>query len=181
MSEAALSSPTMAPSATENTSLPSMNASIPQSSGWSMSVNLGTRAPALAYPNQLAVPHFPLAIAQRQDWLNDEERRAYMEATVEQDIAWQIASNRRARKMSQQDLAKAIGTKQSAIARLEDPTYGRHSIAVLIKAAHAFDCALRVSLISYSRLAEEVADTSDEALYASPFAKERQLIDQQGS
>jgi len=99
-----------------------------------------------------------------------------MEATVEQDIAWQIASNRRARNLSQKDLAELLGTRQSAIARLEDPTYGKHSIQMLIKVAHAFDCALRVGLISYSKLAEEVADTSDEALYAVPFSDERTLI-----
>lgn len=99
-----------------------------------------------------------------------------MEATVEQDIAWQIASNRRARNLSQEDLAKLLATGQSAVARLEDPTYGRHSIKMLVKVAHAFDCALRIGLISYSKLAEEVTDTSDEALYAPPFADERHLI-----
>ena len=99
-----------------------------------------------------------------------------MEATVEQDIAWQISSNRRARNLSQKDLAGLLETRQSAVARLEDPTYGRQSIQVLIKVAHAFDCALRVSLVSYSKLAEEVADTSDEALYTPPFTDERHLI-----
>lgn len=119
---------------------------------------------------------YPAAISGHPDWLNDEERRAYMEATVEQDIAWQIASNRRARNLSQKELAALLNTRQSAIARLEDPTYGRHSIQALIKVAHVFDCALRVSLVSYSRLAEEVANTSDEALYAARFDDERHLI-----
>lgn len=123
-------------------------------------------------------PSYPAPdISQHSYWLVEEERHAYMEATVEQDIAFQIESNRRARGMSQADLAKAIGTRQSAIARLEDSTYGRHSLATLMKVAHAFDCALRVSLISYSRLAEEVADTSDDALYAAPFESERALLE----
>jgi transcriptional regulator with XRE-family HTH domain len=78
--------------------------------------------------------------------------------------------------MSQSDLAQAIESKQSAIARLEDPTYGKHSIATLMKIAHAFDCALRVTLISYSRLAQEVEDTSDQSLYAAPFEDELHLI-----
>ena len=120
--------------------------------------------------------HYP-HLVHRQDWHDVEDRRAYMEATVEQDIAWQIASNRRTRCMSQRDLAEALGTRQSAVARLEDPTYGRHSIGTLVRVAHAFDCALRVKLIPYSQLAEEVADTSDEALYAAPFSEELQYIE----
>lgn len=118
----------------------------------------------------------PSPISSRRDWLKDDERKAYMEATVEQDIAWQIASNRRARRWSQKELATRLGTRQSAVARLEDSTYGRHSIQALVKVAHAFDCALRVVLVSYSTLAKEAADTSDEALYVAPFADERPLI-----
>ena len=99
-----------------------------------------------------------------------------MEATVEQDIAWQISLNRKARNLSQAELAKRCRTKQSAIARIEDPTYGKHSLAVLVKVAHAFECALRVKLIPYSELAEEVQDTSPESLIVASFSDERHLI-----
>lgn len=104
-----------------------------------------------------------------------------MEATVEQDIAWQIAINRKTRKLSQKDLARRCGTTQSGIARLEDTTYGKHSIAMLVKVAHAFDCALRVKLISYSELADEVQDTSEQALTVLSFSEESHLILKQES
>lgn len=154
-------------------------ASPQQCSTWPTYAGSGMGAPVSAYPQLLEALGAPVRVPpiyHHQDWLITEERRAYMEATVEQDIAWQIASNRRIRKMSQSDLAQAIESKQSAIARLEDPTYGKHSIATLMKIAHAFDCALRVTLISYSRLAQEVEDTSDQSLYAAPFEDELHLI-----
>jgi transcriptional regulator with XRE-family HTH domain len=134
-------------------------------------------APAPAYPQQ-QVRQVPL-IAHHGDWLDPEVRQAYMEATVEQDIAWQISINRKARGMTQAQLAAACGTRQSSIARAEDTTYGRHSIAMLVRIANAFDCALRVSLIPYSTLAEEVENTSEEALTVKAFADEAFLITSQ--
>lgn len=112
------------------------------------------------------------SLAKRKDWLDEESRRYFMEACVEQDIAYQIASNRRARGMGQKELAKALKTRQSAISRLEDPTYGRHTIATLVKIAHAFDCALVLRLAPYSQFAEIVEDTSDASLYAAAFHEE---------
>jgi len=116
------------------------------------------------------------AFSQRQDWLDDDERRAYMEATVEQDIAWQIRINRVKRGMDQKSLAKHLGTGQSAISRLEDPAYGRATIPTLVKVAHAFDCALLVRLIPYSELARITSDTTEDALYAAPFEQEKHLL-----
>ena len=172
------SSPTTVPSAVANISPPRMSPQISPSGACLNQVTLDQQAQGL-YGTWRAVVEvvFPEpAIASRKDWLDPEERQAYMEATVEQDIAYQISSNRRSRKLSQRDLAEKLGTRQSAVARLEDPTYGKHSIASLVKVAHALDCALRVTLISYSKLAEEVMDTSDAALYVTPFSHERHLI-----
>lgn len=106
-------------------------------------------------------------------WENAEERQAYMEATVEQDIAWQIKINRERRKLSQTELGKLIGTRQSAISRVEDPSYGSHSIPMLVKIANAFDCALLVKLIPFTRLAQEVKDVTDDALYVAGYEEEQ--------
>jgi len=100
-----------------------------------------------------------------------------MEATVEQDIAWQIKINRVRRGMDQKTLAKAVGTRQSAISRLEDPEYGRASIPTLVKVAHAFGCALQVRLIPYSELARATQDTREDALYAASFEQERHWLE----
>ena len=95
-----------------------------------------------------------------------------MEACVEQDIAWQISINRKARDLTQKQLATKVGTTQTSITRWEDPCYGKHSIGALIKIAHAFDCALLVRLIPYSKLAEISQDTSPAGFMATPYENE---------
>lgn len=95
-----------------------------------------------------------------------------MEAAIDQGIAWQIKINRKFRNMSQSELAKALGTRQSAISRMEDPEYGAHSLDTLKQVAHAFDCALLVKFISYSELAKESEKLSETDQYAAPFTLE---------
>jgi len=60
-------------------------------------------------------------------------------------IAAQVAEQRRARDLSQTELAALVGTSQSAIARLESG--GRPPrIDTLLRIADALDCALEVEL-----------------------------------
>jgi transcriptional regulator with XRE-family HTH domain len=115
-------------------------------------------------------PENPLA--KRVDWQDTESRQAYMEACVEQDVAWQISINRKARGLTQKQLAEKVGTTQTSITRWEDPCYGRHSIGALVKIAHAFDCALLVRLIPYSKLAEISQDTSPSAFMSPSYESE---------
>ncbi|AMK75640.1 hypothetical protein A1342_06705 [Methylomonas methanica] len=113
-----------------------------------------------------------VTLLQRTDWQDQESREAYMEACIEQDIAWQIRINRTKRSMTQRQLAKKLKTTQTSIARWEDPCYGRHSIPSLLKVAHAFGCALSVRLIPYSKLAVQASDTSDDAFFAPSYESE---------
>ena len=116
------------------------------------------------------------ALRKRPEWIEAEYRQGYLEGAVEQGIAWQIRANRQRRGMSQELLAKAIGTAQSAVSRAEDPEYGAQSLETLLKIAHAFDCALSVKFIPYSHLALESEDLRPEALLAAPFADEIKLL-----
>ena len=164
--------------------------------GWGSAVPTGIPEPALA--SQPPILHQPalaiverkdpldfqppilyqpaLAIAERKDWLDNEYREAYMEACVEQNIAWQIKFNREKRNVSQRGLAKIIGTQQSAISRLEDPSYGKLNLKSIIKIAHAFQCALSVRLISYSDLAEESKSFTKHSVIVEPFEEQIDLI-----
>jgi predicted XRE-type DNA-binding protein len=106
------------------------------------------------------------------EWEDREYRKAYAIAAVEQGVAWQIRINRELRKMSQDELAEAMGTHQSAISRMENPEYGKYSIPMLLKAADAFDCALFVKLVPYSALAYESEFLSEEDQYAPGYTEE---------
>jgi len=103
-------------------------------------------------------------------WLDDDEaRHEYMLACLEQDIAWQVHINRDRRGWTQTQLAKMVGTQQSAIARAEDYSYGRLSIGTLAKIAKAFRCALMLRFVSYEKFARDVADTSEASLFVPSF------------
>lgn len=95
-----------------------------------------------------------------------------MEAAIEQGVAWQIRLNREMRGMTQEKLAEAIGSGQSAISRLEDPSYGAQSLESLVKVANAFDCALSVKFVSYSQLAYDSECLSPAAQYAASYYEE---------
>ena len=82
-----------------------------------------------------------------KEWADVEYRHAAMEATVENLIAWQVRINREERGMTQDQLARAMGTKQPAISKLEDHEGGEVLVSTLVKAAHAFDCALWVRFV----------------------------------
>jgi len=93
-----------------------------------------------------------------------------MESSTENMIAWQLRINREERGMTQKDLAELMGTRQSAISRLEDPEGGDVLVSTLVKAAHAFDCALVVRLVDYAEFAATMHDVRPERLFAAGFA-----------
>jgi len=111
-------------------------------------------------------------LKQKTAWADREYREAYADAAVEQGVAWQVKANREARGWSQKELASLIGTKQSAISRIEDPEYGSYSLPVLQKIAHAFDCALIVKFAAYSHLALESVSLSPQKLFAKSYVDE---------
>ena len=107
-----------------------------------------------------------------EDWHDKEYRDAIVQAGIEQDIAWQIRTNRQARNLTQAQFAKMLGTRQPAVQRMEDPEYGKHSLATLVKVASVFDCALQVRLLPFSEFATISENLTPAAQYAAPFTQE---------
>lgn len=70
------------------------------------------------------------------------------ESSLNAEIAQLIYHARTQAKLTQQQLADLIGTKQSVIARLEDAEYKGHSLSMLQRIAHALNQRLQVHLIS---------------------------------
>lgn len=70
------------------------------------------------------------------------------------DIAFQLAALRQARGLTQKQVAELLGTKQQAIARLEDPSYTGHSLSMVRRYVAALGASLDVTIV----LAEAAAD-----------------------
>lgn len=106
-------------------------------------------------------------------WEDMEFRQATLEAELEHGIAWQVRINREERGWTQFDLGKEMKTGQSAISKLENPEGGDIQLSTLIKAAHAFDCALIVRFVSYSDFRTSTADVRPDRLLACDFKSEK--------
>ena len=87
------------------------------------------------------------------DFDDPEYRSAYVDAMVSNSIAFQIRAMRQKRGLSQQQLANLLQTTQNAVSRIENPDYGRASVATLKSVARAFDVALLVKFVSFGELA----------------------------
>ena len=79
--------------------------------------------------------------------LEDPEfRKRFEEADKAWDIALQLSALRKARGLTQQQVADLLGTKQQAIARLEDPSYTGHSLSMVKKYAEALGATVQVTI-----------------------------------
>jgi len=98
-------------------------------------------------------------------------RTSYVRSHIETGLSFQIRINRKARRLTQYDLADQINTPQPNISRLESCSH-IPSIPTLLKLAEAFDCALLVKFVPFSRLIDETKDLSPEALTAASFIED---------
>jgi transcriptional regulator with XRE-family HTH domain len=103
------------------------------------------------------------------DWHDVEYREVAMEAIARNLIAWQVRVNREERGLKQADLAALMGTKQSAISKLEDPDGGDVQLSTLIKAAHAFKCGVIVRFVDYRRFHARTMNVGPSSLFACSF------------
>ncbi len=76
------------------------------------------------------------------------------------DIALQLAALRQSRGLTQKQVADLLGTKQQAVARLEDPAYTGHSLTMVRRYVEALGASLKMSVVlAESAVAYEVEST----------------------
>lgn len=81
-------------------------------------------------------------------WLKDPAvKKEYQDLKAEFQMAEELMKARVKSKMTQAELAEKIGTKSSAISRLESPYYGKASISMIKKVAQALGCDLQIKLV----------------------------------
>ncbi|WP_321808060.1 helix-turn-helix transcriptional regulator [Burkholderia sp. BCC1993] len=100
-------------------------------------------------------------------------RDAYVKSLVEQGLAFQIKEMRLSRGLTQRQMAERLQLGgQSAVARLEDPSYGRMTLATLAKIAAFFDVAFTARMVPYSRFLVDTRDLSPESMHVESFEHE---------
>jgi transcriptional regulator with XRE-family HTH domain len=99
-------------------------------------------------------------------------RDEYVGENVRTGLAYQIKAIREQRGWTQAYLARLTGKKQSNIARLEDPDYGKFNLQTLLDLASAFDVWLSIEFVSFGTGLMRTLDRSPGALGAESFTSE---------
>ena len=94
--------------------------------------------------------------ALRAELRDQEYSEGYAESFLNTYVATQIKVIREERGMKQADLAREMGTTQTAISRIENVNYSSWNINTLKKLARAFGVRLKVSFETYGTLPSEV-------------------------
>jgi len=84
-------------------------------------------------------------------------RKAYQQTLQQIDLALLVREMRESAGLTQVELARRIGTKQSVIARLEDAEYTGHSLTMLERIAAACGVTLKVHAEKQPDFEREVA------------------------
>jgi ribosome-binding protein aMBF1 (putative translation factor) len=87
-------------------------------------------------------------ILHRRYYRNNPERLAGLEqARLDNEVARKIYDLRQSAGLSQQQLAKLVGTTASVIGRLEDADYEGHSLAMLNRIAAALNRRVEINFV----------------------------------
>ena len=117
----------------------------------------------------------PIILAKQllDSWKDHDYRSAFVWERVRSSIALQIRALREQRnKMTQKQLGDAIGMAQTWVSRLEDPEYGKMTVATLLRLANAFDADLEIKFCPFSRALDELSKQGTEYFVVPSFADE---------
>ncbi len=100
-------------------------------------------------------------------------RKQFIDAYVDERIAFQIRSLRNKKEKTQPEFAQELGVKQPLVSSWENPSYGRYSLSTLKKLAKAFDVGLLVSFVPFSTLINWTIDLTPNVIAPPSFAEEQ--------
>ena len=108
----------------------------------------------------------------REEFRDPEYRHGYIQSFVDSVVASQVRILRKHHGLSQAELAEKLGTKQSAISRIEDPNSSVCSVTTLKRLAKVFDVGLSVRFESFGEMLFEIEDRSPDTLWQPSFDKD---------
>jgi transcriptional regulator with XRE-family HTH domain len=95
---------------------------------------------------------------------DQEYRESYAEDFLNTSLATQMRVLREQRELTQAQLAEEVGTKQTAISRIENVNNTARNIGTLMKVAFKLGCRLKVSFETFGSLVDESLQFSRENL-----------------
>jgi transcriptional regulator with XRE-family HTH domain len=123
----------------------------------------------------IQVESAPTTLARQflEAWKDSEYRAEFVRERVKSSVALQIRALREQRNgMTQKQLGDAIGKAQTWISVLEDPEYGKMSVATLLSLAEAFDTDLEIKFRSFSKALHELTKQNATYFEVRSFSEE---------
>lgn len=109
--------------------------------------------------------------------LEDPNFRAQFEmANHAWEVALQLVALRKARGLTQQQVAELLDTSQQAIARLENPAYTGHSLGMLRKYVEALGATLDLTVVPNEQATRYHAEGCHKPLLPSDTAKPAKAV-----
>lgn len=131
-------------------------------------------AERLLLETQRGYEHTTLARAQLLSSLRDADyRQEFVRERVHSSVALQIRALRAQRNnMTQKELGDALGMAQTWISKLEDPDYGKMTVATLLRLANAFDADLEIKFRPFSKTLDALPTQGPEYYRVRSFEEE---------
>lgn len=100
-------------------------------------------------------------------------RKQFIDAHVDEGIAFQIRSLRNKKGKTQPEFAQELGVKQPLVSSWENPAYGNYSLNTLKKLAKAFDVGLLVRFVPFSTLIDWTINLTSDVIAPPSFDEEQ--------
>jgi transcriptional regulator with XRE-family HTH domain len=121
---------------------------------------------------QLVGEQSGLTAVLRRSFRDEEYRYGYVESFLDAFIAAQLRALRLQRGWEQADVAQRMGTKQSAVSRLENVNYSSWNISTLKRLAKVFGVRLKVTFEEFSTLPTDIENFQTKALERRSFEQD---------
>ena len=107
-----------------------------------------------------------------ESFRDPEYRHAFVNERVRTSVALQIRALRQARVMTQKQLGDAIGMAQTWVSKLENPDYGKMTVATLLRLAEAFETDLEIKFRPFSKTLDSLPIQGPEYFAVPSFDEE---------
>ena len=105
-------------------------------------------------------------------------RSAFVQERVRSSVALQIRALREQRnKITQRQLGHALGMAQTWVSKLENPEYGKMSVATLLRLAEAFNTDLEIKFRPFSTTIDTLSTQGPEYFRVPGFEEEKSDIE----
>jgi transcriptional regulator with XRE-family HTH domain len=111
--------------------------------------------------------------------------KAYRDAFVAEQIFSRLPMKmrciREAQDLTQRQLGDLAGMKQTWVSKLEDPNYGKLTIATILKVASALDVGVQIDFVPYSKVLSDAVYRTSGSFVVPKFADDPGIAGMSGA